>query len=71
MDGSNLMQGWVSLLGSLAVIAIILTAFGVMLGIVKPGDVPKHIGTILVTVVGLIVLPGILRSAWSAMALWQ
>lgn len=71
MDGSNFMQGWVVLAGSLATIAIILMAFGLMLGIVKPADAPKHIGAILVIVIGLMVVPGILANAWSAMSLWQ
>jgi len=71
MSESSLMHGWMSLLGSLATIAIILTAIGLMLGIVKPADAPKHIGTILVMAVGLMVVPGILVSAWSAMSLWQ
>jgi hypothetical protein len=65
------MHGWVALLGSLATIAIILTAIGLMLGIVKPADVMKHIGAILGIVIGLMVIAGILWSAWSAMSLWQ
>jgi hypothetical protein len=36
MTGSNFMQGWVTFAGSLAIIALILTAFGLMLGIVNP-----------------------------------
>jgi len=55
----------------LATIALVLAAFGLMLGIVKPADAPKHIGAIPVIVVGLMVVPGILVSAWSAMSLWQ
>jgi Zn-dependent protease with chaperone function len=71
MSESSLMHGWMSLLGSFATIAIIVTAFGLMLGIVKPADAPKHIGAIMVIVIGLMVVPGILASAWSAMSLWQ
>lgn len=71
MSESSLMYGWMSLLGSIATIALILTAIGLMLGIVKPADVPKHIGAILVILVGLMVVPGIFVSAWSAMSLWQ
>jgi uncharacterized protein (DUF983 family) len=71
MNGSNFMQGWVALAGSVATIALILTAFGLMLGIVKPADAPKHIGTILVIVVGFMVVPGILVNTWSAMSLWH
>lgn len=58
-----------SLLGSLAAIALILTAIGLMLSIVKPDDTLKHIGAILVIVIGLMMVPGILMSAWSAMSL--
>ena len=71
MTGSSLMHGWVSILGSLAMIAIILTAFGLMVGIVKPADAVKHIGAIFGIVIGLMVIPGILGSAWSALSLWQ
>jgi len=65
------MQGWVSLLGSLAVIAIIVTAIGLMVGIVKPAEAMKQFGTILGVVVGLMVVPGILGSIWSAIPLWK
>jgi Zn-dependent protease with chaperone function len=71
MTGSNLMQGCAALAGSLATIALILTAFGLMLGIVKPADVPKRIGVILSIVVTLMVIPGVLVSAWSGVSLWQ
>jgi hypothetical protein len=71
MNGSNFMQGWVALAGSVATIALILTAFGLMLGIVKPANAMKSIAAILGIVVGLLVVPGILGSAWSAMSLWQ
>src|SRR5580700_4832099 len=71
MGELSLMHSWVSLLGSLATIAIILTAIGLMVGIVKPVDAMKSIGAILVIVIGLIVIPGLLWSTWSAMSLWQ
>jgi hypothetical protein len=71
MNGSNFMQGWLTLVGSLAIIALILTAFGIMLGIVKPVDSMKHIGAIGGIVIVLILVPGILVGVWSAMSLWQ
>jgi hypothetical protein len=71
MTGSNFMQGWTALVGSLAIIALILTAFGIMPGIVKPADALKNVGAILCIVVALILIPGVLLSAWSAMSLWQ
>ncbi|MGA3080566.1 MAG: hypothetical protein ABSD44_04185 [Terracidiphilus sp.] len=71
MIGSNFMQGWITFVGALAIIALILTAFGIMLGIVKPADLLKYVGAILGVVVALMVLPGVLLSAWSGMALWR
>ena len=71
MSESSLMHGRMSLLGSLATIAIILTAFGIMLGIVKPSDAMTRVGTILGVVIVLMLAPGILAGVWSAMSLWQ
>lgn len=65
MNGSNFMHWWINLVGSLATIALILTAFGIMLRIVKPDDVLKRIGAILGIVIVLMLMPGILVSAWS------
>jgi Zn-dependent protease with chaperone function len=71
MNRSNFMQGWLALTESLATIALILTAFGIMLGIVKPADVPKRVGAILGIVIVLMLIPGILVSAWESLSLWQ
>jgi hypothetical protein len=65
------MQGWMSIVRSLATIAFILMAFGLMLGIVKPTDALNCIGAILGAVIALIFIPGILVTAWSGMALWE
>jgi hypothetical protein len=71
MNGSNLMHWWMNLVGSLATIALILTALGVMLGIVKPADVLGHIAAILGIVMLLLMFPGLLMCAWSGMSLWD
>ncbi len=71
MSESNFMHGWVALTGSLATIALVLTAFGLMIGIVKPSNALKHVGTILGIVIVLMLIPGVLASAWSGMSLWQ
>jgi len=71
MSESNFMHGWAMLIGSLATIALILMAFGLMMGIVKPADPLKHVGTVLGIVIALILLLGALMSAWSSMSLWQ
>jgi hypothetical protein len=71
MSELSSMHGWMSLLGSLAIIAIILTAIGLMLGIVKPGDAMRYIGAIVGIVIVLMLAPGTLARVWSAMSLWQ
>jgi hypothetical protein len=71
MSGLSFMQGWVALAGSLAMIAIILTAFGLMLGIVKPADALRRVGGILGIIMLLMVLPAVLVNIWSGMSLWQ
>jgi hypothetical protein len=68
---SRFMQVWATLIGSLAMIALILTAFGVTLGMVKPADSVKRLGAILGIVIVLLVVPGVIASAWSSMSLWQ
>jgi len=52
-------------------IALILTAFGVMLGMVKPADSVKRIGAIVGIVIVLLVVPSVILSAWSSMSIWQ
>lgn len=71
MNGSNFMQGWVALTGSIAIIALILTALGLMLGIVKTADALKNTVAILGIVIVLMFVPGVLLSAWSGMSIWQ
>jgi membrane-associated phospholipid phosphatase len=71
MAGLNFMHAWISLLGSLTMIALILTAFGLMLGIVKSANAMKHLGAIIGIVIALILFPGILVNAWSSMSPWQ
>lgn len=52
-------------------IAIIVTAFGLMLGVVKCGDALKLIGVIVSIVIMLASILAILESLWSGMLLWQ
>jgi hypothetical protein len=71
MSASNFMQAWVALTGSLAMIAIILTALGLMVGVVKPADAARHLGAILGMVIVLMFAPGLVMSAWSGLSPWQ
>ena len=60
-----------TLVGSVAVIAIIVTAFGLMLGLLKPADAFKRIGVIAGTAIALFELPQIVIYAWSTIPWWQ
>ncbi|MGC9224920.1 MAG: hypothetical protein ACP5E2_13415 [Terracidiphilus sp.] len=71
MCGSNFMHEWVALTGSVTMIALILTAFGLMLGIMKPADALRRVGAIMGIVMLLLVLPAVLVNVWSDMSLWQ
>lgn len=59
-----------SILGSLAAIAIILTALGTIIGLVKPPDAAKYCGVIAGIVIVLILLVSVFVSLWSSMSVW-
>lgn len=65
------MSGWVGIVGSLAVIAIVITVFGLMLGLMKPADASRRSGAIVGFIILLLLLPAILIHAWAALSLWQ
>jgi hypothetical protein len=71
MNGSSFMQGWTVFVGLLAIIALILTAFGLMLGVVKPADALRRVGLVLGVAMLLMVLPAVLVNLWSGISLWQ
>jgi hypothetical protein len=71
MCETNFMHGWVSLVGSLATIAIILTAMALMLGLVKPADAMKHGGVIVGIATVLVLIVSVFVGFWSSMSLWQ
>jgi hypothetical protein len=71
MNESIFMHGWASIIGSLATIAIIVTALGVLLGVLKPADALKKIGAYLGIIILLILIPGALLNLWSVMSVWQ
>jgi hypothetical protein len=71
MTESIFMHGWATIIGSLAAIAIIVTALGVLLGVLKPADALKRIGAYLGIVILLMLIPGALINLWSVMSVWQ
>jgi hypothetical protein len=64
-------HAWVTLIQSLAVVALVLTALGLMLGIAKPADALKQVGAILGILIVLMLIPNALMNLWSGIPLWQ
>jgi prepilin signal peptidase PulO-like enzyme (type II secretory pathway) len=67
----NVVQGCESIVGSLAVMAIIVTALATMVGLVKPADTVKYCGTIVGIAIVLILIVSVFVGLWSSMSLWQ
>jgi hypothetical protein len=71
MDGTVFIHGWAQIVGSLAMIAIIVTALGTMIGLVKPADALKYCGAIAGIAIVLVMLVSVLVSLWLSLSLWQ
>ena len=68
---ANFMQDWTQLVKSLAVIAFLLTGFGLMLGFIKPAVALRRVAAILGIVVMLPLIPCALAKLWADIPLWQ
>jgi hypothetical protein len=68
---TRLLSLWDGLVGSVALMAIIVLALCVMVSVVKRGDVPRHLGVIVGIVILLIMLPAIILGLWNAMSFGQ
>jgi hypothetical protein len=71
MIGFNFTHGWAVILGSFAKIALVLTALGIMLYMVKQADAVKHFGAVLGIVAVVMLAPGIMLNAWLVIPSWQ
>jgi hypothetical protein len=71
MNGTNLLSGWVGIAESVALMAIVVLAMFLMVGVVKLGDVLRHLVAIFGVTILLIMLPAIMGSLWSSMTFWQ
>jgi hypothetical protein len=71
MYGTEILSGIERFASMAAVIAIILTAVGLMLGIVKPATALRRIGIVAGIVILCTVVPGILAQAWNSLSVWQ
>jgi hypothetical protein len=71
MYETSFMHGCVSLVGSLATIAIIMTALGTILGLVKPADTFKHCEAVVGIAIVIVLIVSAFVGLWSSMSLWQ
>jgi len=71
MSGSIFVHGWATIIGSLATIAIIVIALGLLLGVLKLAEALKRIGALLGIVILLTLIPGAFATLWFAMSVWQ
>jgi hypothetical protein len=69
--GGIAMQGWTQLVESLATLRIMVTAMGLILGIIERGETLKYVGAILGITIALILAPAMLANAWVEMSLSQ
>jgi Zn-dependent protease with chaperone function len=71
MYEADFIHGCMSILGSLATIAVILTALGTILGLVKPADALKYCGVIVGLTIVIVLIVSVLVGLWSSMSVWQ
>jgi|SRR6185503_3633434 len=71
MYETDFIQGCMSILGSLATIAIIVTGLGTVVGLVKPADALKYCIVIGGIVIVTALLVSVLVDLWSSMSQCQ
>jgi len=71
MAGSSIVASAESIIGSFALLALIVVALGTMIGLVKPSDVAGHVGVIVGLAMVMILLVSVFVGLWASMSLWQ
>jgi hypothetical protein len=66
-----LLRAWAWLLGSAALIAMVVLAFGIMVRAVKPSAAMGHLGVIAGVVILFLMLPAIMIAQWNSMTVLQ
>ena len=68
---TDILSWWNAILEAAAVIAIVVIAIGLMIGVIDARRAVGRIGAVLGTIVLLLVLPSILLGLWRSLSLWQ
>lgn len=71
MIEARIFSVWDGLVGSAALIAIIILALCVMVNTVEPSDAPRHLSVIVGVAIMLIMLPAAIVALWSSMTVGQ
>lgn len=71
MIEGRFLSAWDGLLGSAALLAIVILAFRVMVRTVELRNIPRDLGVIVGIVILLIMLPPIIVSLWNVMSFGQ
>jgi Zn-dependent protease with chaperone function len=71
MTGSSIVSGAESIIGSFALLALILVALGTIIGLVKPSEVVSHVGVIVGLTIVAILIVSVFVGLWMTMSLWQ
>jgi len=66
-----IVQWCISIVGSIALLALIVIALGTMVGLIKPAEVMQSVGVLIGIVIAAILLVSVFVGLWSNMSLWQ
>jgi hypothetical protein len=68
---NSLLKLWDAIVATSSVIAIAVTAIGMIVGLIQLSDALKRIALIIGLLILLLIMPPIILSMWRALSLWQ
>ncbi len=71
MNGTGFVFGWIKIIESVALVAIVLLALGVMVRLIELRYVLRHLGAIFALAIFFILLPVIISALWASMTVCQ
>jgi len=71
MVASSIVAGAQTIIGSFALIALIVVALGTMVGVVKPSEVVDRVGVIVGLTIVASLLVSVFVGLWGTMSVWQ
>jgi Ca2+/Na+ antiporter len=62
---------WDALVGCMALLGIVVVAFGIMLRVIDVSEGLRRLGLVLGSAILLTVLPAVIVGIWSGLSIWQ